>query len=679
MDGQAKVTLLLEMKNRIKSGMSEAKKRVNSGVGSMKAKLTELKNHHVQMFSAMTAQFPLMGNALSTLGNPYTLLIGGVVALTMFLGKATNAAADFNHEFLAIKQLNLDKSQQQMDNYKDSIKAVAFETGQNLLDTTKAFYDIQSATGLFGKDVADITTKVGNYALVTGAKLPDAVNQTVKAMKAFGLGVNDIDNLLTANAKTVQLGITTYDELAKVQTEFAGAAAGAGQNVDTANKMFAVFTAIAKDSTTAATMTKSAFEGFTQAATVKGLKDMGVEMYDINGNMRDMTSILKDVSARFKGMSSKQVDETIAKIGGPEGLRNLLIKLKTDADGLLDTFTKYDSVQFDWAKAIKNAKGDFRTISSMAKNRLGVVMAEIGEKFLPLWVMALEKVNGVLSFVWNNFDTIWATVKNVGIALGVLKVAMVVFNAITAANPISMIILAIGALVAGITILIKRTEGWGDVWKGIKMLVIAGVKQIGADFKFMWDTAMYGLEYLWLKFKSFGQWIKGLFSNIANAIKLAFSGDFSGAKAALSSPIKTAASDEIVNLKKERAKTVDAYKKATADNVRKQMEGLSLISNLRWKSKKEMEEEGETSNPFGTEGEGSLNGPGGGLQSGNDSISKITGSAKQIKNITVNIDSFNKGGINTENTTLKNMDADDIEQWMTNMFLRVVRNVETSY
>ncbi|GAF05966.1 hypothetical protein JCM21142_134731 [Saccharicrinis fermentans DSM 9555 = JCM 21142] len=60
-------------------------------------------------------------------------------------------------------------------------------------------------------------------------------------------------------------------------------------------------------------------------------------------------------------------------------------------------------------------------------------MAEIGEKFLPLWVMALEKVNNVLDFVFKNFDTIWAVVKNVGIALGVAKLAMIAFNVITAA------------------------------------------------------------------------------------------------------------------------------------------------------------------------------------------------------------------------------------------------------
>ncbi|MBS2100697.1 phage tail tape measure protein [Carboxylicivirga linearis] len=680
MDGQAKVQLLLELKNRMKTGLSEAKKKVNSSVGDMKNKLSELKNHHVKMFSAMRDQIPMFGNALSLLKNPYALIIAGAISLGAIIGTTTKKAAEFNHEFLAIKQLNLDKSQAQLNSYKDSIKSVAFETGQSLVDTTKAFYDIQSATGLYGQEVADITKKVGNFSLMTGAKLPDSVNQTVKAMKAFKLEAKDIDMLLASNAKTVQMGITTFDELARVQTEFAGAASGAGQSVDTANKLFAVFTSIAKDSNTAATMTKSAFEGFTQAGTVKGLKEIGVSMYNAKGEMRDLSAILGDVSGKFKGMTSQQIDEVIAKIGGPEGLRNLFVKLKTGADDFFTTFKKFDETQFDFAKALANAKGDMTVISNMARNRLGVISAEIGEKFLPIWVNVLEKVNNTLSFVWKHFDTIWSVIKNVGIALGVAKVAMIVFNAITAANPIGMIVLAIGALVAGITILIKRTEGWGDVWKGIKLIVGAIIKQIGADFENLWSSATYGLKYLWLQFKSFGQWIKGLFSNIGDAIKLALSGDFSGAKTALTSPIKTAASEEIEQLKAERQKDIDAYKNATVDNAKAVMEGIKLVSNLRWKSKKEAEAEQQESSPFAADGSsGSKSGSTSLNGAGSDSINKITGSAKQVKNITVNIDSFVKGGINTENTNLQKMNPNELEQWMTNMFLRVIRNVETSY
>ncbi len=651
MDGQAKVTLLLEMKNRIKTGMSEAKKRVDQGVGQMKAKLNELKNSHVQAFTAMRAQIPLFDSAMSALGNPYLLMIGGVIALTMLIGKATNAAADFNHEFLAIKQLNLDKSQSQLDSYKDSIKSVAFETGQNLLDTTKAFYDIQSATGLFGQDVADITTKVGNYALVTGAKLPDAVNQTVKAMKAFKLGVNDIDGLLTSNAKTVQMGITTYDELARVQTEFAGAAAGAGQNVDMANKMFAVFTSIAKDSNTAATMTKSAFEGLTQKNTVKGFKDIGVAMYDANGEMRDMTSILKDVSTRFKDMTPQQVDEVIAKIGGPEGLRNLLIKLKTDAGGLLDTFEKYDSIQFDWVKAIKNAKGDFRTISSMAKNRLGVVMAEIGEKFLPLWVMALEKVNNVLTFVWKNFDTIWSVIKNVGIAIGIAKAAMIIFNAITAANPIGAIITGIVLLIGYITIAYKKWDEFGALMFSI-LGPLGIILNMFFNMKTHWDSIVDSF-----KTGGFLEGVKRLGLVLIDALVM---------------PIQQA-----LNLIGKIPGFEFAQRWAgSVDQFRQQVLGIDTSKRLHAKE----DESDEVNDPLSAGSQAALGADGGGVSDTLDnSISKITGSAKQVKNITVNIDSFNKGGINTANTTLNKMQPEEIEQWMTNMFLRVVRNVETSY
>ncbi len=681
MDGQAKVTLLLEMKDRIKTGMSEAKKKVNEGVGSMKNKLSELKNHHVAMFTAMRNQIPMFGSAMSLLGNPYTLLIGGAIAAASIIGITTKKAAEFQHAFLPIKQLNMDKSVSEMERYQKTIKNAAFEVGADLMDTTNAFYDLQSGTGLFGDDAAKVFKKVGNYSLVTGANINDSVNATVKAMRAFGLQVKDIDSLLLSNAKTVQMGIVTFDELAKVQTEYAGAAAGANQTIDTANKLFAAFTAVAKDANTGATMTKTAFEGLTQKSTISGIEAMGVKVYDVNNEMRDMSGIMKDVASKFKGMNGREIDAAIGKIGGPEGLRNLFIKLKTGADDFFNTLEGFDKSEFNFAQALKNAKGDMTVISNMAKNRLGVITAEIGQKFLPIWVTVLEKVNNVLAFVWENFDAVWAAVTDIVMVLGIAKLTMIAFNIVTAANPIGMIVIAVGVIIALIALAIKHTEGWGDVWKGIQLVFTAWVKQIGADFNNMWDGAVYGLDMLWLKFKDFGQWISGLFGNIAKAISLAFSGEFGAAKAALSSPIKTAASDEIERLKTERKKDVDAYKAASAENFRNKMEGLSLISNLRFKSKEQLAAEDPLKeDPLGSlNNDGGVNGSGDGMQAGADSINRITGSAAQVKNITVNIDSFNKGGINTANTELKNMQPEEIEQWMTNMFLRVVRNVETSY
>src|SRR5690606_36583605 len=122
-------------------------------------------------------------------------------------------------------------------------------------------HDLQSATGVYGDDAIAIFKKGGQYSLATGADVNDSMNATTKAMKAFGMKVEDIDKLLESNAKAVQVGITTFDELAKVQTVYAGATASAGQSVDVGNKVFAMFTSIAKSGDLAANMTKTFFQG----------------------------------------------------------------------------------------------------------------------------------------------------------------------------------------------------------------------------------------------------------------------------------------------------------------------------------------------------------------------------------------------------------------------------------
>ncbi len=68
-----------------------------------------------------------------------------------------------------------------------------------------------------------------------------------------------------------------------------------------------------------------------------------------------------------------------------------------------------------------------------------------------------------------------------------------------------------------------------------------------------------GIKILMLRFKQFGQWLKGLFQNIGKPIQLAFEFDFSGAKKALTAPIKTAAEAEIEAVKKQRELTIKKY------------------------------------------------------------------------------------------------------------------------
>jgi hypothetical protein len=60
-----------------------------------------------------------------------------------------------------------------------------------------------------------------------------------------------------------------------------------------------------------------------------------------------------------------------------------------------------------------------------------------------------------------------------------------------------------------------------------------------------------------------------------------------------------------------------------------------------------------------------------------ENISKVAGQANQVRNVTIQIDAFNKGGINVAQSAYGGMSKDDLEAWMKEMFRRVIINAET--
>lgn len=598
-------------------------------------------------FKEFTDQIPMLGGALDLFSNKWVLLGAGLTAFGTLVANGVQSAQKFDEAFLPIRNLNLDKSKGELDNYRNQIRDASFEIGTNLADSTNAVYDLQSATGVYGKDAIDIFKKVGKYSIATGANLGDAMNSTTKAMKAFGLGVGDIDKLLESNAKTVQVGITTFDELAKVQTEYAGAASSAGQDVDTANKVFAMFTSVAKNSDIGANLTKTFFQGLGQQSD-KFKEVLQIDVFDKNGSMRSADLILKDISEKFKGMSDKQITEAINKIGGPEGLRGALDKIKTGASDMIATFDAFDSSKFSLSDALKNAQGDVSKMKEIFSSRLENLLSKFGEKFYPLIAGIFDKLNPVLEWLYNNFDTVITVFGTFAGVLGVVTVATWAWNAALAANPVGLIIAGVAALIALIVVAIKKFDQWGagilaflgpigwliiaiktlyKHWDSIKKAftdggIIEGLKRIGLAIL---DMLLVPVQQL-LEILSYIPGLGHLAQKGADVIK-----EFRG---------KLQPSDN----KKE-----ETTEKPEEDNP------LKINNDLN----DDKEEENEKNkNKLG------------------EQVSKVTGDASATKNITVNIgtmaqNTFEKG--TTEGLTWR-----QVEERMNDILLRVIRNAELS-
>ncbi|QAR30654.1 phage tail tape measure protein [Ornithobacterium rhinotracheale] len=448
---QAKLTLLIELADKLSDKLGKIENKLANFQGRVQKRLNNLSEKISKKLG------------MSTTSLKRGLMVGasaGMAALGTLAVKGVNAAAKFDEAFMPIRQLNLDKSKGTLDEYRTKIREATYEVGTNLTDSTNAIYDLQSATGVFGDDAISIFKKVGKYSVATGANINDAMNSTTKAMKAFGLGVDDIDKLLESNAKTVQTGITTFDELARVQTEYAGAASSAGQGVDTANKIFAMFTSVAKNSDVGATMAKTFFQGMGQQAD-KFKEILKVNVFDEKGSMRQADDILKDIAGKFKNMSDQQITEAINKIGGPEGLQGALAKVKTGADDMIATFEAFDSSKFNLDDALANAQGDFNKLKELFSNRLEVVMSKIGEAIIPHLLKLFEVLNPALDWLNQNMDWIIPVFGTFAGVLGAVTAAMWLLNSAMFANPVGLIIAGVAALIALVVVAINKFNDWG--------------------------------------------------------------------------------------------------------------------------------------------------------------------------------------------------------------------------
>lgn len=632
---KSKLELLMVLSDKLfNSKLDQVQNKLSGATSKMDAKMSKFSGKQIKLAAGVAGAFAA---------------IGGIALLTAGFTKGIEATEKFDSAFLPIKQLNLDKSKGEMDSYRSLIRDAAYEVGTSIEDSTNAFYDLQSATGLYGKEAESVFKKVGKYSIATGASLGDAMNSTTKAMKAFGMGVDDIDNLLASNAKTVQVGITTFDELARVQTEYAGATSAAGQSADTGNKVFAMFTSISKSSDIAANMTKTFFQGLGQQSSQ--IKDqLNIDVFDVDGNMKDADKLLVEISDKFKNMSDKDITEAINKIGGPEGLRGALAKVKTGAEDMISTFNAFDSSSFSLEDALKNAEGDYGKMKEMFGNRLEMVFSKLGEKTLPILAGLFDKISPMLEWLYQNIDWLIPAVGSFFGILGTGTAVVWAFNAAMAANPISLVIIGIAALVALIATIITKWDEWGaalTLFMGPVGVLIGAFKSIYDHWEsiktaFQTDGIIGGLKRIGMVLLD--ALLKPVQQLLELVAKIPGMGGLAGAGAKMIEDLRT--NLDLVTPGEKEAKI------KTGETVDEKVESL-------------------TKSPKGTT-DGTTDD-----KKHGDNVNKVASQANQVRNVTIKIDSFNKGGINVAKSAYAGMTQDDVEAWFKDMMRRVVVNAET--
>lgn len=605
MNGQAKLELMLELKNKLRTGLNQAKKDTFKGVNEMQTKLNTLRLNLAKNSKALAYELPFIGNAFRLATNPIALTAAGVLAIGKGIDYTTQKAADFNTQFRALANLNLDKSKREIDSLRRMVLDTAFNKGFDTNKTIMGYFDVQSTTGKFGNEVKTIVEKQGEFANLMQANFNDYIAGTAKGMANFGFGVDKLDEFNRSAYATVKVGVTTFDQLAKVQSVYAGAAASNNQTFDTANKLLALFTIKTKSVDEAATLTKSMFNDLTKDTTIKAFKKVGISLYDNNGRIKQADSLMLELNKKFAGLDKdKKVIALKNQFSGSEGLISM-IQSATDKSGQLQaTFENFSSTKLDMDRTMELAKNDLNYKSEILRNKLNVMEIEIGTSLLPLKTKIAElklaaiDLTNALYLGRNKDKSEGATIAN-DKYMGLLQ----------------------------------------DAQYMSKDEFVSKLKELKLDIR--------KVEAAWKNTDGFSD-------KLQKSITLAMAGQWKFAYQYLKIPSGDTYGGMLTQMKAIENLFINTWRKST-----------NFGKEPAFKDGKQGNIQLKTDNNTPT--------------TLDNTIDTITGNAKQVRNLTVNIDAFNKGGINTQNTELKHMEPSQIEEWFTEMCMRVVRSVEASY
>lgn len=610
--GSARIELVLELRNRIRAGMSSARSQLNSGVSSMRTRLAELRSGTSQLFNSITSQIPGVGDAIGSLANPYALVAAGVAALGTAYIKASRMAAEWA-KGMAKVNVTAQLSREELASLSKQVMEIGARNATPLEEVPDSFNKVVSA-GLSAQEALAAFEPILKGAKAGFTDLDTVAAATVATMNSTGM--KDATQVLDVLFATMNKGNAEFADIANYLPKIIPMAEKAGQSFQDTAGAFAYFTAQGFKSEQTATLLENTFKAISDPKITDGFKKIGVNIYDSHGKAKPLLEILDSLRGKLKGLSSEAKNELFKTIGADGETVTSIGAMLKDYEKLKDIIGFTNKSQGQLNEAIKNAETPM-DVWAVISNQVKMGMIQIGQTSLPI-------IKAVGTYILESI-TYWKTLYNE-----------------------SMLFRDLLSLIGGVFSLMFKTAATGI---GMIISLFKGVGNVLSNISIALGGTGDGFEGWYMRIKPYILWIAQYLGNIAEIGARIVKMDFSGAWKATKNVLD--------------GQSIDSFRKQVGDEYQAQKN----------KNKDNPLMPATTTTPPVIGG-----GKGGGKGGGSTNATQTTGSAQQIKNITINMDAMVKmGDFVSKNPEISSMSKKELEQWFIEMSKRLLGNLETSY
>lgn len=372
MDGQAKVSIWLELKNRLKSGLRDARTEIKGTLGDIKNDLGDISSgtgHITSDFAMLAGAFgvgTIAANTFMQVAEKIPEIISKIAEVSMDLDNRWQESFQHSNAILQVSQDKLSEYSERIQDIAKNQTNVPFET------VPDAFNELVKS-GQNAELAIKNLPKVLEAARVGFTDAGNAARVTADVMQAGAF--KDAGAALDYMFNTMHKGNMDFKTMGNVLPLIMLGAKDANIQINEAAAALATLTSKGIDAGRASTMLDDAFRLFSDKRRTDKFSSVGIQIFDAKGEMRSLGDIalnFRDVMARLK--SDKDKNEVLDFLGFDRKNARGFLTLAQDADLLrvnIDAANKAAGAMDSTSTAVEERFKGWNDITNTMKGQLG--------------------------------------------------------------------------------------------------------------------------------------------------------------------------------------------------------------------------------------------------------------------------------------------------------------------
>jgi TP901 family phage tail tape measure protein len=473
-------------------------KGLASGVGDAESQLNRLGKNVGKVGANLTKKLTL----------PILALGAGALAAFNEVDKGLDAVA-----------IGTGATGEALQDLQKTFKNVAKNSTQGMEEIGNVVAELNTRLGLTGAPLEDLSTKMLQFARITGTDSTVATQKVTRAMNDAGIAAEDAGGFLDLLLLTSQKTGITVDTLAEKMTKFGSPMRQLGFSAAETAALLGSFELAGVNTDLVMGALRQSLGRLAKA----GEKDLP-------GALRKGVKAIGE--AKTGGEAAALAIELFGARAGPD----MAAAIREGRLSVEDLVAELENADGTLAATAEAVEGPQEAIARM-KNQITLIGAEFANVFIPVLERALPPISRLLSRIDGMSDStktmivvflgILAAIGPVLVIVGkmitiigtmikvfaVAKVAILALNAALIANPIGLVVIAIAALIAGLIIAYRRSE----TFRAIVDKLAATVRDVLIR---AFDWAKRTIEDIWPAVQSVWNGIRPILELIGKGVEL---------------------------------------------------------------------------------------------------------------------------------------------------------------